>query len=172
MFKLDPAQLPILIWGVSGEPNLAHLKAELANEVSPILQSANGVASAVATGGLDRTITVNVDPTRLEAYHVSLAEVSRRIFQENLDLPAGIAREGQTEYTIRALGYLLSPQDIASIPVGSYNGQLVSLRQAASVQDSSAEQRIFTRLNGKPAVGMIVVKQRQANTVQTAAAVM
>ena len=96
-------------------------------------QSANGVASAVATGGLDRAIIVDVDPDKLQAYHLSLAQVSKRIVQENLDLPAGIAKQSNTEYTIRSLGYFNSPQETANIPVGSFNGQLVALEQVANV---------------------------------------
>ena len=159
VYKMDPSQLPILLYGVSGDPDQARLKALLNNEVSPILPSAGGVASAVATGGLDRAIIVDVDPARLRAFHIPLAQVSQRIVQENLDLPAGIAKEGETEYVIRALGYLTSPQDAARIPVGSYNGQLVSLGQVATVRDAAQEQRVYTRLNGEPSVGMIIVKQ-------------
>jgi HAE1 family hydrophobic/amphiphilic exporter-1 len=172
VYHLDPSQLPILIYGVSGESNLALLKAELNNAVSPILQSASGVASAVATGGLDRAIIIDVDPSRLEAYNLSLAQVSQRIIQENIDLPAGIAKEGETEYTIRSLGYFTNPQQIAAIPVGSFNGQLISLGQVATVRDSSQEQRMYTRLNGEPAVGMIIVKNSDANTVDTAKGVL
>jgi HAE1 family hydrophobic/amphiphilic exporter-1 len=168
VFKIDPSQLPILIYGVSGEADPAKLKSELDNQVSPILQSADGVASAVATGGLDRAIVVDVDPDRLRAYHLSLSTISRRIVQENLNLPAGIARQSNTEYTIRSLGYFNSPQEIGAIPVGDYNGQLVSLSQVATVRDSHQEQRLFTRLNGNPAVGMVIVKQSAANTVATA----
>ncbi len=168
VFKLDPSQLPILIYGVSGEPDLAKLKAELTNQVTPVLQSANGVASAVATGGLDRSIVVDVDPTKLQAYHLSLSDVNKRIVTENIDLPAGIARQSDTEYVIRSLGYFSSPKDIANIPIGAFNGQLVALKQVANVRDSYQEQRLYTRLNGQPAVGMIIVKQSAANTVDTA----
>ncbi len=168
VFKLDPSQLPILIYGVSGESDPAKLKAILNNQVSPILQSANGVASAVATGGADRAIIVDVDPDRLRAYHLSLSTVSKRIVEENLNLPAGIARQSNTEYTIRSLGDFTNPQEIASIPVGTYNGQNVALGQVARVRDAQQELRLFTRLNAEPAVGMIVVKQSEANTVDTA----
>lgn len=168
VFKIDPSQLPILIYGVSGGDDLARLKAQLNNQVAPILQSANGVAAVTATGGLDRAVLVDVDPDKLRAYHLSLAQVSRRIVQENLNLPAGIARESNTEYTIRSIGYFTSPQQIAAVPVGSYNGQLVSLGQVATVRDSNQEQRLYTRLNGEVAVGMIVTKQSDANTVETA----
>jgi len=168
VFKIDPSQLPILIYGVSGEPDAAKLKAELNNEVSPLLQSANGVASAVATGGLDRAIIVDVDPDKLRAYRLTLSDVSKRIIAENLNLPAGIAKQSDTEYVIRSLGYFNSPIDAANIPVGSFNGQLVALKQVADVRDASQEQRLYTRLNGEPAAGMIIVKQSAANTVDTA----
>ncbi|MGC8669048.1 MAG: efflux RND transporter permease subunit [Chthonomonadales bacterium] len=172
VFKYDPSQLPILIFGVSGEPDPIKLRTLLDNEVSPIIESADGVASAVVTGGQQRAIMVDVDPDRLRAYHLSLQDVTRRIAQENLNLPAGIAKQGNTEYTIRSLGWFTSPQEIARIPVGSYNGQLISLGMVARVRDSHPETRLYTRLNGKPAVGLIVVKQSEANTVSTADAVM
>ncbi len=168
VFKIDPSQLPILIYGVSGSTDLARLKSQLNNQVAPILQSANGVASVNATGGLDRAILVNVDPDKLRAYHLSLNQVSRRIVQENLNLPAGIAKESNTEYTIRSIGYFTSPKQIAAIPIASSNGQIVSLGQVATVKDSNQEQRLYTRLNGEVAVGMIVTKQSDANTVETA----
>ena len=168
VFKIDPSQLPILIYGVSGEPDAAKLKAELNNEISPLLQSANGVASAVATGGLDRAIIVDVDPDKLRAYHLTLSDVSKRIIAENLNLPAGIAKQSDTEYVIRSLGYFNSPMDAANIPVGSFNGQLVALKQVADVRDAYQEQRLYTRLNGEPAAGMIITKQSAANTVDTA----
>ena len=80
----------------------------------------------------ERFIVVDVDPTKLQAYHLSLEDVSKRIIAENIDLPAGIARQSNTEYVIRSLGYFNSPKDAANIPVGSFNGQLVALKQVAS----------------------------------------
>ena len=168
VFKLDPSQLPILIYGVSGESDPAKLKAILNNQLAPIIQSAGGVASAVSTGGADRSIVVDVDQTKLRAYQLTLASVSKRIVAENLNLPAGIAKQSATEYTIRSLGYFTKPAEIAAIPVGNYNGQNVLLGQVAKVSDSHQESRLYTRLNGQPAVGMIIVKQSEANTVDTA----
>jgi len=171
VFKYDPSQLPILIFGVSGEKDPVKLRTLLDNQVSPIIESADGVASAVATGGQSRAIMVDIDPDRLRAYHLSINECIRRIAQENLNLPAGIAKQSQTEYTIRSLGWFVSPQEMARIPVGSFDGQIVSLGDVASVRDDHPETRLYTRLNGEPAVGLIVVKQSEANTVTTAQAV-
>ena len=92
-----------------------------------------------------RAIIVDVDPDRLRAYHLSLNDVSKRIAQENLNLPAGIAKQSDTEYTIRSLGWFTSPEEMARIPVGDFNGQLVALGDVASVRDAHQETRLYTR---------------------------
>jgi HAE1 family hydrophobic/amphiphilic exporter-1 len=171
VYKYDPSQLPIMIFGVSGEKDPVKLRTLLDNQVSPMLESADGVASAVISGGQQRAIIIDVDPARLRSHHLSLDDVNRRIAAENLNLPAGIAKQGDTEYTIRSLGWFLKPDDIREIPVGSFNGQVVPLKDIADVRDSHSETRLYTRLNGEPAVGVIITKQSGANTVTTAAAV-
>ncbi len=172
VFKFDPSTLPIMIFGVTGIKDPVQLRRVLDNEITPMLESANGVASATATGGLNRSIIINVDPTKLQAYGISLSQVQKRIVQENIDLPSGIAKLGETEFTIRALGYFTSPLQAANIPIGIFNGQMVKLSQVATVTDSHQEQRIYTRLNGEPAVGMIIIRQSGANTIATAKNVM
>ncbi len=168
VFKYDPSQLPILIYAVTGDSNPVDLRTILDNNISPILESANGVASAVATGGEQRAIIVDVNPVKMRAYNLSLDAVSKAIVAQNLDLPAGIAKEGETEFTIRAEGYLHGMNQIANLPIGTHNGDLILLKQIATVKDSHQETRLYTRLNGKPAAGMIIVKQSTSNTVQTA----
>jgi hydrophobic/amphiphilic exporter-1 (mainly G- bacteria), HAE1 family len=65
VFKFDPSQTPILVYGVSGEPDTIKLRTLLDNQVAPILESADGVAAVNVTGGELRSIIVNVDPDRL-----------------------------------------------------------------------------------------------------------
>src|SRR5207248_8725702 len=122
--------------GVSGEKDPVKLRTLLDNEISPLVESADGVASAVVTGGEQRAIIVNVDPDRLRSRHLSLPTVIRRITEENLNLPAGIGKLSETEYTIRTLGWFTSPEEMAKIPVGNFNGQIVPLGDVASVEDS------------------------------------
>jgi len=168
VFKFDPTQLPILIFGVAGEENDVKLRTLLDNQITPIIESANGVAAAVATGGQQRAIIVDVDPDRMRAHNLSLTDVMTRITQENVNLPAGIAKQGKTEYTIRALGWFTSTRQMARIPVGIFNGETVRLGQIASVRDSHPETRVYTRFNTRPSAGIIVIKQSAANTVATA----
>jgi len=170
--KFDPNQTPILILGVFGEKDPVKLRTMLDNQVSPIVESANGVASATVSGGMTRAVVVNVDPVRLHARHLALADVIRRLVQENINAPAGIARQSDTEYTIRSLGWIVSPAQLRDIPIAAPNGQIIKLSDVADVQDSHQEQRVFTRMNGQPAAGLIITRQSDANTIATVKAVM
>lgn len=171
VYKYDPSQLPIQIYAVTGINDPVKLRMVLDNEITPIVESAAGVASATDTGGSERAILVNVDPMKMRAENVSLTQIENRIMQENINLPAGIAKESNTEYTIRTLGWFTNPNQIAQIPIATVNGAPISIGDVAKVEDSHQEDRIYTRMNGKDAVGMIILKQSAANTVDTAKAV-
>ena len=171
VFKFDPSQLPILVYGVSGIDDPVKLRTVLDNEVSPLVEAANGVASAVTTGGNTRAILVNADPDRLRAYGLGIDDISKRIMQENLNLPAGIAKQSSTELTIRSLGWFSNPAQIAQVPLTSTNGRIVTVGDVATVSDSAQEQRLYTRLNGQLAAGIIISKQSGSNTVDTAKSV-
>ncbi|HWD41675.1 MAG TPA: efflux RND transporter permease subunit [Fimbriimonas sp.] len=171
VYKFDPSTLPIIIYGVTGIDDPVQLYTVLNNDVTPLLESADGVASATVTGGLQRSIMVDCDPTKMQAYGVSLSQISNRIQKENVDLPAGIARQGFTEYTIRAKGYVSSPQQIADLPIQSSSGRIVTIGMVAKVSDSHQEIRTQVRLDGKPAAGVLITAQSAANTVSVADAV-
>jgi HAE1 family hydrophobic/amphiphilic exporter-1 len=171
VFKFDPTQIPILTFAVNGIADSVKLRTILDNQVTPILESANGVGSATATGGEQRAIIVDVDPMRLSAHHLALNDVINRLMVENVNLPAGIAKQSETEYTVRSLGWFISPADIANMPLSAPNGQVVLLKDVASVRDEHTETRIYTRLNGQQAAGMLIMKQSAANTISTANAV-
>jgi len=171
VFKYDPSTIPIIIFGVTGIDDPVKLYTALNNDVAPILESANGVAAATPTGGMPRAIMVDCDPVKLQAYGVTLQQVVQRISNENIDLPAGIAKQDNTEYTVRALGYLTNPMQIGRLPLQTSNGNLVSIGMVAKITDSHQEVRTYTRLNGKPACGMLITAQSGANTIDTANAI-
>lgn len=168
VFKFDPTSLPILSMGVSSttRDNVA-LRTLLQNDISPILEAAGGVAQVNVSGAQGRAIMVDVDPVKLRAYGVSISDVSRRLQQENISQPAGFAREGNTEYSLRSIGYFKSLDEITRTPLGQFNGQIVTIGQVAQVRDASQDVRSFVRLNGNPALYVTITKQLDANTVET-----
>ena len=172
VFKYDPSSLPILVYGVTGEKDLVKLRTILKNEISPVLESAGGVAQVNISGGQERAILVDVDPAKLQALGIPLSTVTQRIQEENNTRPGGIARRGEKEYTIRAEGYLKSPAELASIPLTTRDGRIIPLSQVATVRDSALEQRVFLKQDCVPAASIGITKQADANTVETSEAVM
>lgn len=168
VYKFDPNSFPIMIFGVSGMDDPIKLRTLLVNEISPILESAGGVAQASVSGGRDRAIIVDVDPQKLQAYGLTLADISDRIRAENLSRPAGIAQTGDREFVLRSSGYFRNVADAESTPIRVDNGRQILLRDVATVRDDGTEQRVWTRVNGEPAVGITITKQSDANTVATA----
>ncbi len=168
IFKFDPNSLPILNYVITGDADLVHLRDILKNQISPVIESSGGVAQVNISGGYDRAVIIDVDPAKLQAYGVSVADISRRLGQENISLPAGFAQIGHSQFSIRSIGYFKKPSDIPKMPLGTYNGQLVSLGQVATVRDSTTDIRYYTRSHGVPAISLSVQKQSDANTVETA----
>ena len=169
VFKFDPSTLPIVLYGITGpDENLVKLRNKFTNEISPQIEVADGVAAVNISGGQDRAIMVDVDPEKLKSRNLSISELSKQISAENISLPAGVAIQGKTQYTIRSIGYFKSLDELRKMPLGNVNGALVTLADVADVRDASQDILAYTRLNGKPALVMSVTKQSDANTVQTA----
>jgi HAE1 family hydrophobic/amphiphilic exporter-1 len=169
VFKFDPSTLPVLIYGVSGIEDPIKLRTLIDNEIAPILESSGGIAQVNVTGGQERAILVEVDPAKIEAYGIGLADIIRRLEAENITVPAGIAKDGGKEYSIRSVGYFESLEDARAMPIGSVDGRNLTLGEVAEVRDSSLEERVFTRLNGKSSVAVSLTKQSGANTVEAVA---
>ncbi len=167
VFKFDPAALPVLIYGISGIDDPIQLRTLIDNEIAPILESAGGVAQVNISGGQKRAILVEADPTKLEAYGVSLTDIIRRLEAENISVPAGIAADGGKEFSIRSTAYFASLDEARAMPIGSYNGRNLTLGEVAKVVDEGQEQRISTRLNGEQSIAISITKQSASNTVDT-----
>lgn len=178
VMKFDPNQMPILAYGIYGERDLVKLRTLLDNQIVPMLESASGVASVNVQGGQSRAIILNVDPVKLRAHGLALSDIMRRLLQENINVPAGIARQSDREYTIRSLGWITSLDELRALPLTAPNGQIVPLSAVADVVDKYQEVRSRTRISvpeekiaGMPAISLSVTKQSDANTITTARAV-
>jgi hydrophobic/amphiphilic exporter-1 (mainly G- bacteria), HAE1 family len=165
--RVDLSAQPILTYAVSGELSSQALRKLVEDRVQPALQQLEGVAQVNVTGGDRREIAVELDLDRARAAGISPLEVSQRIAQENVNVPAGHLQLGPTEMAVRSLGEFSDVEQLRRLPlVMGRSGTQVQLGEVASVTDTVAERRTIARLNGKDAIVFEVVKQPGANTVQ------
>lgn len=125
-----------------------------------------GVSQVIATGGEQKQYEVVMDPARLQAHDVTIADVERALTAANRNATAGFtAAEGQ-EYLVRGVGRFANVADIGATVVKSHDTVPVLVRDLGTVQIGAAIKRGDGSHNAKPAVIIGIQKQPGANTLQ------
>ncbi len=166
IFKFDPSQLPVYEFALTS-PSLSPLALRVLaeEEINRELSVVPGVAAVDVVGGLTEEVGVKIDFLRLQAQGIGLQEVLTALARRNQDISGG-RLEGRTfEPLTRTIGRFQDVQEIEELSF-DVNGKRVYLREFATVEDGSAEQRLFVTLNGEPAVKITVQKQPDANTIE------
>lgn len=130
-----------------------------------------GVAEVLNMGGYMRQYRVTIDPDRLIAQSVRLAEVEEAIASGNENAAGGFVSTGATEYIVRGIGRFDSVEDIRTTVVGARGGVPVFLRDVATVEEGTAIRRGIASKNGEETVVALVIKQPNADTVQVVAGI-
>ena len=107
----------------------------------------------------------------MRAYNVSAADVANAVRMQNMELPGGRVEEGKRELTVRTMGRVADAAELNNIVVASRGPYAVKLSDIGYVEDGAEEQRTEARLNGQPAVTLVISKQSGQNTVAVADAV-
>ncbi len=169
--KLDTDAAPVLRFAVSAPASLREVTEIADKRIKERIESINGVGQVRMIGGRDREIQVWVDPDKMRSFNVTASEVTNAVRLQNLEFPGGRVNEGTTEKTVRTLGKLAKPEQFNNIVVADRGGYGVRIKDLGYVEDGVEETRTEARLNGQPAVTLIVYKQSGTNTVATAEAV-
>lgn len=165
IFRFDFSMMPILILGVTAQESYPILHDLLDERVVDPLKTVPGVATALVRGGLEREILVEVNRTRLEAYHLSVDQVIDALKRENLSLPGGHLKTGKMDYLIRTPEELEIPE-IKDIIVATRNGTPIYLKDVAEVKDTFKEETVKVEVNRRPGLILLVQRQSGANTVR------
>jgi len=169
--KLDPGATPVLRIAVSAPRPLREVTYIADKQIKERIESISGVGQVQIVGGSQREIHVLVDPDRMRAFNVTVADVANAVRQQNMELPGGRVDEGAREVTVRTLGRITDLADFNDLAIATRGSYVVKLSDIGRVEDSSEEQRTEARLNGQPAVTLVVSKQSGQNTVAVADAV-
>jgi cobalt-zinc-cadmium resistance protein CzcA len=125
----------------SDRHDLYQLRSETQWNVTRVLRQVPGVADFVPFGGYLKELHVEVDPARLFAFGLTLADVEQAIAKSNVNVGGGFLRHGDQEVTVRGLGYLESPEDIKRIVLRSKDGTAVTVGDVATVMQSYTPRR-------------------------------
>ncbi|HEY4406771.1 MAG TPA: efflux RND transporter permease subunit, partial [Xanthobacteraceae bacterium] len=124
-----------------------------------------GVTFPSPDGGKYRQIMVDIDPLKLQARGLTPADVVNAVNAQNLTLPSGLAKIGDTQYTVRTNAMPVSIADLNDIPIKYTNGQTVLLKDVGQVHDGWAVPQNIVRNDGQRSALLSVLKNGNASTV-------
>ncbi|MCE1274194.1 MAG: efflux RND transporter permease subunit, partial [Chlorobiales bacterium] len=164
-FAID--ELPVLRLGATSNLSDTEFYLLLKNQIKPALSNISGVGQVGIQGGREREIRVNIDLERLESLGMTVGDLLDAVRKANLDFPTGSVDAGDRKYVVRLAGKFTSLDELRNLVVrDTAQGGAVYLRDVAEVQDTFREIRTISRINGRNAVGILIVKQNDANTVE------
>jgi multidrug efflux pump subunit AcrB len=133
----------------------------LRQQLAPV----HGVTLPTPDGGKFRQIMVDIDPLKLEARGLTPVDLVNAVNAQSLTLPSGLAKIGDTQYTVRTNAMPAAIADLNDIPIKYVNGQTVFIKDVGQVHDGWAVQQNVVRENGRRSVLMSVIKNGNASTV-------
>src|ERR671938_622216 len=169
--KLDTDAAPVVRIAVSASRSLREVTDVADNQIKEQIESINGVGDVQIVGGRRREIEIWVDPDKMRAFNVTVAQVAEAVRAQNLEVPGGRIDEGARELTVRTMGRIIQPAEFNNLVVANRGTYSVKLSDIGYAEDGAEEARTEARLNGQPAVTLIVSKQSGQNTVAVADAV-
>ncbi len=130
------------------------------------LQSIQGVIAPAVYGGKLRRILAYVDRDKLAARDLTAMDVVRALKAQNVFIPAGNMKAGDTDYQIFANAMPARVEELNDIPIAVRDGVPILLRDVARARDSSQIQSNVVRINGRRQVYIPIYRQPGANTIE------
>ena len=170
--KVDVNAQPIVWLALSSE---RHSNLELSDVADRVLkerlQRVAGVGNVFLGGERRYAMRVWLDPARMASHGLTTQDIETAVRRENAEIPAGRVEGSQREFGVRTRGDLVSAEEFSAIIVKQDGTERVRLDDVADVSVGAEDERTAVRWNGKPAVGLGIVKQSKASTIDVADAV-
>ena len=166
--KTNPADAPIMILGLTSDKyTTGTLYDEASTVMEQKLSQIQGVGTVVVGGASLPSVRVDVNPTQLNSYGLTLANVQSALSLQNSDMPRGQITSGVTTADIVANGQISRANQYKPLVIGYHSGLAVHLSDVAQVTDSVQNIRAAGYLNGVPSVTVIIFRQPGANIIAT-----
>lgn len=163
--RIDPDAAPVMYIALSGPRTTRELTEYASRRVRRQIESLNGVGGVVIYGGRQRQVNVTVDPARLQAFGLTISDISRSLAAQNIEVPGGTVYRGDRQFSLRVLGRVPSVEEFNDIALVNRNGLTIRLRDVGRAEDSEADATSLASLSGREVVVLAPRKQSGTNTV-------
>ncbi len=132
------------------------------------LETVSGVSSVIIGGEKRYAVRVWLNSDAMKAHGVTALDVEQTLRRENLELPSGVIQKRDREMTVQLLGQINSLEQFNSLVIRQEGAKLVRLGDVARVENGVEDEDSVARYRSRPAVGLGIVRQSKANTIEVA----
>ena len=168
IMRFSSDSMPIMRILVRGNRSVDDIKQIAEDNITDILEQADGVAEASVRGGRVKQVNVELDQNRLAAYGYTIPTVVSALAKQNLELGGGKVQEGHKNYIVRTTGQYSSVDEINDTVISTINGYSVKLRDIGTATLGYADASSESYINGQRGVYISVTKVSGSNSVTVA----
>jgi len=157
---------PVVLLYIAGDMSERRLK-EWSERIKDKLQALDSVSQVATFGARDYQISIEVSEERLREYNLSFDQVAAAVRRNNLNLAGGTIRTEGEDIRVRTMGRKYTDKEFSEIVVlATPDGDIITLDRLAGIRDGFTEDPINGRINGEPAVMIIVYKTTEEDALK------
>ena len=172
IMKINSSVMPVVILGLQTSDESVNINELIDKVISPRLQHIDGVGSVMPIAQPEYEIAIEVDPLKAEKYGLSMDYISTLLKSLNVNIPAGSLKSGIWDINITIKGQVNSLENLENLPLSTYIGQVIRLKDIATVKKQIKAKDEIARTHQSRATALLIQKQSQANALQVYDAVM
>ena len=158
----DPDSMPAAILGLSIAPSVTDYYNLVEKKVVRPLKRMDGVANVNTDGILEKEIIIEVDKERTDAHGLNIYQMAQELTGDNFTLASGNVRQAGKKYLLRSVATYKTLHEIENRPIT----ERLRLKDIATIRYEEPERNFAVRVNGNPAVAVVIFKEGDANTVE------
>lgn len=173
--KFNPDDQPFMWISLSGDRPKRDIMDYVKNELKDKFTTIPGVGDIFLGGFTEPSVRIWLDPDKMRAREITVDDIMAAIRNEHTEIPAGNLSTDTKEWNIRVMGEAGSLEALENLIISDRMGRPITvpfrLKDVAEIEDDLADPRSISRVDLKPAVGLGILKQRNANAVAVGEAV-
>jgi len=170
--KVEADAFPVIWLSFSADNMDVMQLSDYANRIAkPMLQTAPGASDVRVYGERKFAMRIWLDPDRLASYKLTTQDVEDALRRSNVEVPAGRIESKFREFNVTAATDLQKPAEFRQVVIKAVNGMPIRISDVARVEQGPLSERTSTRLNGREAITLGVIRNATANPLDLSAAV-
>ncbi|MBO7278575.1 MAG: efflux RND transporter permease subunit [Bacteroidales bacterium] len=167
IFKFSSSSMPIAQYAITAGESYPGLDKILNDDVIPQLNMVDGIGNISLSGSPERYVYVELDQAKLDAFGLSVEQVSNAVAANNLNLSSGTIKINKEQYSMQVRSEYLESDEINDIVISATpTGKKVFVRDVAIIRDTLKDLSLDEKINSQEGVRMMITKQTGGNTVK------